>query len=93
MLSKTQHFSLDLCKAVNYTSFMLLREWIQAENINISHLAEKLGKSRSTIYDYINGEFSPKGQVACKIVEISNGKVSFEEIYEPFLRKGEENVT
>ena len=63
---------------------MDLIEWIDL--IGKKKVAELLGVTRENIYQWINGQTSPKVMTAHKIVSLSCGVVDWEGIYRPYVQ-------
>ena len=55
---------------------MTLSEYLQAENMKASHLAERLEVPASTISRILNGQRRPSFGLMRKIAEVTGGKVT-----------------
>ncbi len=61
--------------------FMELKKYLESNYITKRGFAKKLGVTESTLYNIISGRAYPAAKVAQKIVELTNGEVTFEELF------------
>jgi len=72
---------------------MNLDIWVEASEISKRKLAEELNINESTLYKYLNRTRMPRLDIAIKIVELSDGVVTFEDmVLEEFQDKGQKVV-
>ena len=70
---------------------MLLRDYINStKDLTVAKFGELIGKGRTTVFQYMNGEQEPFSSTARLIVKESHGKVSFEEVYAPFVKESDD---
>ncbi|MCB9092768.1 MAG: hypothetical protein H6620_09435 [Halobacteriovoraceae bacterium] len=62
---------------------MLLKEYLKMYGITKTSFAKRIGKSRHLIHLIVNKNHIPKANVATRIEEASDGKVSKEEVLFP----------
>ena len=56
---------------------MELKKYLESNYISKRGFAKKLGVTESTLYNIISGRAYPAEKVAQKIVELTNGEVTF----------------
>ena len=62
---------------------MIFSKWITIANLTQADAARKLGVSESTVSLIVSGDRRPSPELAQKMVQESNGKVSLEEALFP----------
>ncbi len=55
---------------------MRLREWMNKENHTAQTLSEELGASKRNVEKWSRGERLPRSEMAFKIIQLTNGEVS-----------------
>jgi DNA-binding XRE family transcriptional regulator len=59
---------------------MKLKEWLDKQLGTKKEFAEKIGVSRYTLYKYLNGEATPRLEIALRIQKVTNGEVRVEDL-------------
>lgn len=62
---------------------MQLREWIFKERMSNKAFAKLMDVSYVTVYGIVNGRQEPNIKNAKKIINLTNGEVSWEDLYGP----------
>lgn len=60
---------------------MELKEYLDKHYLTKRGFAKKLGVTDSTIHNFIAGRSHPTAKLAQKIVELTNGEVTFEDLF------------
>ena len=60
---------------------MLLKEYLEKNYLTKSGFAKKLGVTSSTIHNFIAGRSYPTAKLAQRIVKLTNGEVTFEDLF------------
>jgi transcriptional regulator with XRE-family HTH domain len=62
---------------------MKLEEYIKSHGLNLNKFAVKVGVSRVQITRLIKGQQNPSAHLTHKIMEITNGEVTFQDLFNP----------
>jgi transcriptional regulator with XRE-family HTH domain len=65
---------------------MLFGNWVEANNLTLTEVAESLGVATSTVHRYANGRF-PTLPMIKKITDFTNGDVSVVDLYQAAINK------
>ena len=60
---------------------MELQEYLEKNFIVKSKFAKAVGINPTTLHHILSGKFLPSGKTAQKIVELTNGEVTFEDLF------------
>jgi predicted transcriptional regulator len=73
---------LTFAPQAKYYGTMLLSDYLVKEEIGQAEFAEMLGVHASTVGRWISGERTPRGSQAKAIVEMTDQKVTLQDIYD-----------
>ena len=65
---------------------MLFGNWIDANRLTLTEVAETLGVATSTVHRYANGRF-PELPMIKKITDLTNGEVTVVDLYQAAIAK------
>lgn len=68
---------------------MKLEEYIKIHGLNFSKFARMVGVSQVQIARLIKGERNPSANLTHKIIEVTNKKVTFEDLFTPNISSKE----
>jgi len=60
---------------------MELKEYLESNGIKQKYFAEKVGISPQSLSDLVNKKTAPRQKTAQKIVKLTNGEVTFEDLF------------
>ncbi|CCB87751.1 helix-turn-helix domain-containing protein [Simkania negevensis] len=60
---------------------MELKEYLESNGIKHKYFAEKVGISPQSLSDLVNKKTAPRQKTAQKIVELTKGEVTFEDLF------------
>jgi DNA-binding transcriptional regulator YdaS (Cro superfamily) len=60
---------------------MKLNEYLKINGLQNRDMAKKLNVSDTSISLWISGDRFPRRSVACRIIEATNGQVTYEDLY------------
>lgn len=71
---------------------MILKDWLEENKrwCSMQFLANRVGINRNTMSEIVYGRRCPSLIIARRIRDYTKGEVSYDDILEPFLQKGEE---